>query len=84
MIKEAQKIEIEFDKKISLGFKLDDKQKFSDYANYVIDLKERSGAKHRTISRYKDLMKRINNEIGHMKLSDVRPQHLNNFYKKLG
>jgi integrase len=29
-------------------------------------------------------MKRIDVEIGHIKIADLRPGHLNNFYKKLG
>lgn len=29
-------------------------------------------------------MERITPEIGYLKLSDIRPQHLNSFYKNLG
>lgn len=83
MEKEAQKVEIDFKKEIDLGFSLNNKQNFYNYANYVIDLKERNGTKHRTITLYKHLMKRIEAEIGHIKISDLKPQHLNNFYKNL-
>lgn len=53
-------------------------------AEYAIGLKERAGEKHRTIVRYRDLMKRIDAAIGHIKLTNLRPQHLNSFYENLG
>ena len=82
--KEVQKQALEFERQIELGYVIDNKQTFTDYAAYVIDLKERNGAKHRTIVRYRDLMKRIIPAIGHIKLVDLRPQHLNSLYKNLG
>ena len=81
--KEAQRAAFAFEKQIEDGFSLDNRQTFSQYAAYVIDLKERSGAKHRTIERYRQLMERINPAIGHIKLTDIKPQHLNAFYKNL-
>ncbi|MDL2220891.1 tyrosine-type recombinase/integrase, partial [Eubacteriales bacterium OttesenSCG-928-N14] len=47
---------------------------------YVLSLKERIGTKPRTIERYEQLLDRINPVIGHLKLVDIRPQHLNNLY----
>lgn len=81
--KEAQRVAFAFEKQIEDGFSLDNRQTFSNYAEYVIDLKERAGAKHRTIERYRQLMERINPAIGHIKLTDLKPQHLNAFYKNL-
>ena len=81
--KEAQRVAFAFEKQIEDGFSLDNRQTFSNYAEYVIDLKERAGAKHRTIERYRQLMERINPAIGHIKLADIKPQHLNAFYKNL-
>ena len=81
--KEAQRAAFAFEKQIEDGFSLDNRQTFSQYAAYVIDLKERSGAKHRTIERYRQLMERINPAIGNIKLTDLKPQHLNAFYKNL-
>ena len=74
----------DFEREIELGFKLDNKQSFSEYADYVIELKQRTGLKPRTIERYTDLLIRVNQAIGHMKLTDIRPQHLNAFYQNLG
>jgi integrase len=66
------------------GYDVDNKQTFAAYAAYVLGLKERNNvAKHRTINRYKELLERINPEIGHLKVADIRLQHLNELYKKL-
>lgn len=74
----------DFEREIEQGYQIDHKQTFAEYAAYVIDLKERTGVKPRTIDRYRELMVRINAAIGHIKLADLRPQHLNAFYKNLG
>lgn len=84
MQKAVEKAAFEFEQSIEQGFQLDKKQTFSSYAKYVIGLKEQSGCKYRTIERYHELLKRIDQAIGHIKLSDIRPQHLNEFYKNLG
>lgn len=84
MEKAVQKAAFEFEQKISQGYIADNRQTFAQYAEYVISLKERSGAKPRTIERYHALLTRINAAIGHLKLSEIRPQHLNMFYANLG
>ena len=81
--KEIQRVAFEFERQIEAGFAVDNRQTFAEYADYVIGLKERSGASHRTIIRYRDLMRRINPAIGHIKLTELRPQHLNAFYANL-
>ncbi len=82
--KELQRVAFEFEREITQGFAADNRQTFSQYAAYVLDLKERSGNKHRTVVRYRELLERINPAIGHIKLQDLRPQHLNALYKNLG
>jgi len=74
----------DFEREIEQGYRLDHKQTFSDYASYVLTLKERTGTKPRTIERYQSLLERVNKAIGHLKLTDIRPQHLNAFYQNLG
>lgn len=81
--KAVQKVAFEFEQEITQGFIADNRQRFSEYANYVIDLKERNGAKRRTVERYRELMVRIDKAIGHLKVTDIRPQHLNQFYENL-
>ena len=81
--KAVQRAAADFERSIEQGYSLDNRQTFAEYAEYVLDLKERTGTKARTIDRYRDMMVRINQAIGHIKLADLRPQHLNSFYKNL-
>ena len=81
--KAVQRAAADFERSIEQGYALDNRQSFAEYAAYVLELKERSGTKSKTLDRYRELMGRINQAIGHMKLADIRPQHLNSFYKNL-
>lgn len=81
--KAVQRAAADFERSIEQGYALDNRQTFAEYAAYVLELKERSGTKSKTLDRYRELMSRINQAIGHMKLADIRPQHLNSFYKNL-
>lgn len=82
--KAVQRAVADFERSIEQGYALDNRQTFAEYAEYVLDMKARTGTKVRTLDRYRDMMARINQAIGHIKLSDLRPQHLNSFYKNLG
>ena len=81
--KAVQQAAVDFEKQIQLGYQADNRQTFAQYAEYVLELKAQEGKKQRTIDGYRDLLPRINAEIGHLKLSEIRPQHLNRFYKHL-
>ena len=81
--KAVQRAAADFERSIEQGYALDNRQTFADYAAYVIDLKERTGTKHRTITGYKRLLVRTNQAIGHMAIQDIRAVHLNRFYKNL-
>lgn len=72
----------DFEKKCKYGI-ADSRQIFSEYAEYVLDLKQRQGVKRRTIELYRVLLPRINEAIGYMKITDIRPQHLNALYAEL-
>ena len=82
--KEAQRVAVQFENEILQGYQLDNRQTFEEYAKYVLDLKKRNGLKQTTYERYVELLVRINAAIGHIKLADLRPQHLNALYKNLG
>lgn len=84
MQKALQKAAADFEREIELGFVADNRQTVSEYARYVISLKERAGMKHRTTESYKGLLERIDLAIGNLKLADLRPAHLNSFYAELG
>ena len=81
--KAVQRAAADFERSIEQGYALDNRQTFAEYAAYVIDLKERTGIKHRTVAGYKHLRERTNQAIGHMAVQDIRPAHLNRFYKNL-
>lgn len=81
--KAIQRAAADFERSIEQGYTLDNRQTFAEYAGYVLDLKQRTGTKPKTLDRYRELMERINQAIGHIKLADIRPQHLNAFYKNL-
>ncbi len=81
--KKAEAFAATFEKECREGITTDSRQKFGPYCEYVIKLKEERGAKHSTISSYKDLAARITPVIGHIRLKDMRPDHLNDLYSSL-
>ena len=81
--KAVQKAAADFEREIELGYTLDNRQTFAQYAEYVLELKERAGLKHKTVYEYRQLTERVYPAIGHLKLTEIRPQHLNTFYRSL-
>lgn len=81
--KEAQKVAFDFEEQMMQGYSMNDNVRFQDYAQYVLDLKRDSGLKLSTYERYQSMLPRINAAIGPIKLRDIRPMHLNNFYRAL-
>lgn len=82
--KKAEAFAATFEKECREGVSTDTRLKFQEYCDYVIDLKEKRGIKHSTIVRYRELTTRIYPAIGHIKLKDLRADHLNDLYTKLG
>lgn len=82
--KKAEAFAATFEKECREGVTTDSRLKFGEYCNYCLELKEQRGAKHSTIMRYKELAERVYPAIGHIKLKDIRADHLNGFYTELG
>ena len=82
--KKAEAFAATFEKSCKEGVTSDSRQKFQAYCDYVIGLKEQRGVKHSTIVRYKELTGRIYPQIGHIKLKELRADHLNDLYTLLG
>ena len=82
--KKAEAFAATFEKECKEGMTSDSRQKFAAYCDYVIGLKEQRGVKHSTIVRYKELTGRIYPQIGHIKLRELRADHLNDLYTLLG
>ena len=81
--KKAEAFAATFEKQCKEGTATDTRQTFASYCDYVIGLKEQRGVKHSTIVRYKELTTRIYPAIGHIKLKDLRVDHLNTLYTEL-
>lgn len=81
--KELEKAKAAFENDCKAGQVSPEKRTFAAQADYYITLRSRD-RKHRTIFRYKQLLERINAEIGYMKLADITPEILNRFYLRLG
>lgn len=81
---ECEKFANKFEEQCKMGFNLTHGITFSEYADYVIRLKESTGVKHTTILSYRGLLKRINPGIGHLKITEIHPQQLNDLYRRLG
>jgi len=73
----------EFEKQIKIGYQVDSRQTFDSYTAYVLDLKLQSGLSVSTADNYRNLLRRVSPHIGHMKMTEIRPQHLNLLYKTL-
>lgn len=56
---------------------------FEQYAKKIMLFKESQGLKHSTLTRYYELLERINCEFGNYPLSKIKPMMLNEFYIKL-
>ena len=82
--KKAEAFAATFEKECKEGTATDTRLKFSTYCDYTIALRERRGLKHSTVVRYKELTSRIYPAIGHLRLRDLRVDHLNDLYTKLG
>ena len=83
MEREAMAAAFKFEEAIQAGYEIDKVKKFCDYAEYVLGLKQRTGLAPTTLERYRSMLPRINDAIGHLKLTQIRPQHLNDLYKHL-
>lgn len=81
--KKAEAFAATFEKECRERVTSDSKQRFADYAEYVLRLKEQRGDKHTTITDYRSMTERIYPEIGHIKLKDLQAHHLNTLYAHL-
>lgn len=81
--KKAEAFAATFEKECREGVTSDSRLKFAEYCDYVLELKAQRGAKHSTIVRYRELTGRIYPAIGHIKLKDLRADHLNALYTEL-
>ena len=84
--KKAEAFAATFEEKCKNGLATDNRQTFQEYCEYVLKLKDKPGEKGispTTLARYRDLTKKVYPVIGHIKLKDLRPHHINELYSKI-
>lgn len=82
MEKEVQRVALDFEREITQGFQADNRQSFEQYAKYHQDMRVQRGDKPGTIEVAQRVIDR-GPTLATMKLADIRPQHLNAYYKSL-
>jgi integrase len=81
--KKAETFAAQWEQDVRNGSATDSRVTFKEYAEYVLSLKERNGLNRSTLDRYHDLTRRIYPAIGAVKLKDLTPRTINEFYKQL-
>ena len=82
--KEANRRAALFEEEIKTGTAVNGNIRFNDYADrWLKDYAEKS-VKTRTYQRYKDMLRRLRQEFGNMRMEQIRPAHINAYYAKLG
>ena len=81
--KEIERQKMLFEEEVKTGNCANSNIKFQPYSEiWIRDYGEQNLAP-KTLSRYREYLKRINKAIGHIKLKDLQPIHLNAFYRNL-
>lgn len=82
--KELEKQAFAFEEKCLTGQFLDGSITLSAFIDLWFKNYAEKQLKHRTITRYKELLRRILPALGHIKLQKLQPHHLIEFYNNLG
>ncbi len=81
--KEAQRQATLFEERVRTGGLGNGKMKFADFAEFWLKKYAEPNLKPKTVTRYKGLLKRINQELGYFSLSKIQPGNLLEFYENL-
>ena len=85
--KELNKVATLFEENCRIGNVSTEHKRFDEYAEYVLQDKERAGIKPRTIMAYRQCFTHAcdteHGGIGHLKIQDIRVEHLNRLYTEL-
>ncbi len=82
--KALQGVVIDFERKVNDGIILEGSIRFADFAKRWLSDYAIIQLAPKTIERYKGLLVRINQAIGHVRLDKLQPHHLQELYKNLG
>ena len=81
--KELERQKVMFEEKVRSGQVLASSTRFSAFADYWMKEYAEKNLRPSTISRYKDMLERINAAIGNIRLDRLQPNHLMQFYNAL-
>lgn len=81
--REAQRLAALFEEQVRTGCIGNGRVKFADFAAYWIQKYAEPSLKPKTVVRYKGLLKRINQNLGHLPLNKIQPGNLLEFYRLL-
>ena len=82
--KAVEQAALEFEQKCMNGDVLDQSTRFHDFMTRWLTEYSEKQLKVRTYTRYKELLARADIAFGNMKLKDIKPHHLTEFYNNLG
>jgi len=80
--KELKRLEVEFEKVVENGGGVDRNVRFAEYAERWLELNKTRFAPI-TYTRYRSILVRVNQAIGHLKIGRITADHLDDFYKNL-
>ena len=81
--KELDRQAVLFEEKVSSGTTATGSMRFADFAEKYMTEYAALYLKPKTIATYTENLRRINQAIGHIKLSELRTGHINRFYQNL-
>jgi len=81
--KELEKQKLLFEEKVKNGKIFNDNIRLSELVARWIEDYAKQNLAPKTFVRYNDYLKRILEALGHLKIKDIKPAHLNQFYRNL-
>lgn len=81
--KEIERTCVLFEEQVKSNQYLNGNMRLADFADLWIEDHAKVNLKMKTISGYKQLLPTIISEVGHMKLCELRPTHINRMYKNI-
>lgn len=81
--KELQRQAVIFEEQIKSGTYVDDRVLFSDFIDEWFEKYAKKQLKPTTISGYRSMAPRVKQSLGHLRISNIQPIHLLDFYDEI-
>lgn len=82
--KELNKAAVQFENEVATGHYVDGSIRFGEFAEKWMKEYAEKNLRKKSVVRYRSLLARILPAIGHIKLAEIQPLHLMEFYNNLG